>query len=219
MIRLISTLILMLAIATMPGQAAAQSTYLGFVGGLNVSDLNFEDVGSSGSTNSFHAGVFANFSVGQSLSIQPELLYTVKGAEVVDFGPVLGQDLKLTYLQIPVLARLSFPANSNTRGHIFAGPAVAFELNCKVEGEVLTLDTSVDCASFGGGEGGPIDTSSTDFSIMFGGGLNFDLNGTLLFLDARFDVGISDIEDRTGLASVRNRTLMLSAGVGFPVGR
>ena len=63
---------------------------LGIKAGLNLTNLYVADVSNEHVKAGFNAGLFAKFPVAKGFSIQPELLYSVKGAkeEYNNFGQV-----------------------------------------------------------------------------------------------------------------------------------
>lgn len=66
----------------------------------------------------FHAGAFANFGISPLVAIQPELLYSMKGANLKN---VSDASTRLHYLDVPVAVHI------NTQGLFFElGPQVGF---------------------------------------------------------------------------------------------
>ncbi|TXK36671.1 PorT family protein [Pontibacter qinzhouensis] len=93
--------------------AQAQTATFGIRGGANISnlsgDLQNEDLFRN--KIGFHAGATLNFTViGNFLSIQPELLYSVKGFRYDDDITILNRryegSVNYNYLDLPVLARI-----------------------------------------------------------------------------------------------------------------
>jgi opacity protein-like surface antigen len=101
-------LILSLAIvASAAGVANAQTGIkVGLKGGFNGSTFSGEDSKGSEYKAGFAAGGFVNFGVSDNFSIQPELLYSQKGASIDDFG-ASGITFKSTlgYLDVPIMFR------------------------------------------------------------------------------------------------------------------
>src|SRR4051812_36803082 len=61
---------------------SSTETQFGVKGGVNFSNIYSEDVDDNNVLTSFNAGLYATFPVGDILSIQPEVLYSRKGAEL-----------------------------------------------------------------------------------------------------------------------------------------
>jgi len=101
-------LILSLAVvASAAGVANAQTGIkVGVKGGFNGSTFSGTDSKGSEYKAGFAAGGFVNFGVSDNFSVQPEFLYSQKGASVDDFQ-VSGRTLKSTlgYLDVPIMLR------------------------------------------------------------------------------------------------------------------
>ena len=81
--------------------AKAQQVHLGVKGGVNVSQLNFDNNTSSDSKIGLHLGVLAHIHTSsKSWAIQPELLYSMEGAQKIGSSSL---KFELNYLNIPVL--------------------------------------------------------------------------------------------------------------------
>ena len=63
--------------------AKAQQAHFGLKGGVNVSQLDFNDNTSSDSKVGLHLGIFAHIHASKTWAIQPELLYSLEGAQKV----------------------------------------------------------------------------------------------------------------------------------------
>ncbi len=81
----------------------------------------------------FLAGVLANLPVNDLFSVQPEVLYSMKGAKGRTFSGSTATDakLKLDYIDVPVLAHI------NAGGLFFElGPQVGFLVSAKAKGNI-----------------------------------------------------------------------------------
>lgn len=177
--------------------ATAQMTYGARVG-VNFSDVSFdadEAVPTSGRTG-FLAGVFVTIPLGW-LTVQPEALYTVKGASL-DIGGFTS-DYIVDYLEVPVLARLRLPRNL----YAVAGPSMAFRLRARSR------------TAFGGStEEFDLDEDVESFDLGIVGGVGIDVGRWVV--DARYTHGLSDIDtDTSDDVRARNRVVSLSAGIRF----
>src|SRR6476620_11456259 len=115
--------IFLVAIAVMAfGFTNAQQTRFGIKGGLNVSTVVGGDVDNTKSLVGFHVGGLAEIHVVEKFFIQPELLYSTQGTKID--GPFgTDGDVKLNYLNIPVLAKYYFIENKFS---VEAGPQLGF---------------------------------------------------------------------------------------------
>ncbi|MDW3229046.1 MAG: porin family protein, partial [Acidobacteriota bacterium] len=80
------------------------------------------------------AGVFLAINLGKIVTIQPEVLYTMKGTKLEDSLGEYSGKLYGDYLEIPLLLKIRIPT-PGIQPAIFAGPSVGFKLR-----EKLTFD-------------------------------------------------------------------------------
>lgn len=105
-----------LMIALVPGLAEAQKVGGGVKGGVTFGDMpnvtsEFNDVGVDTSQRiGWVAGGFLTVNFGNGFMLQPEVLYTQKGVKVDTSVDEFTSNLriKLDYLDVPILARLTF---------------------------------------------------------------------------------------------------------------
>jgi opacity protein-like surface antigen len=167
------------------GFTNAQGVKFGAKAALNVATLT-GDVEDASSLVGFQIGAFAEFKVSEKFAVQPELMYSAQGASG-DNG-----DLKLNYLNIPVMAKYYVaPAFS-----LEAGPQIGFLLSAKSEGE--------DAKDF---------VSSTDFGFNLGAGYDFTEN---LSAGLRYNLGLTNVFDFEGDDfSAKNGVFSVSLGYKF----
>jgi hypothetical protein len=184
-------------------------TGFGIIGGLISSKLSLGDgnaLEDAKNRTAFAGGAFFTLGLGSIFAIQPEVLLTMKGTRASNpTQNFTTGDLTLSmdYIEIPLLLKAYIPVkNPNLRPNLFAGPAIAFLINCRVGEDVIS--GTRDCAN-----GGPT-IKSTDTSIMFGAGLDFMQHFTA---QVRFDMGLQDVDEEQGTA--KNRSLMLMLGYFF----
>jgi opacity protein-like surface antigen len=95
----------------------------GLKGGFNGATFSGTDSEGSEYKAGFAAGGFLNFGISDLFSIQPELLYSQKGASVDNFQGISGTTFKSTlgYLDVPIMLRVT--AGDDGKGPFFeAGP-------------------------------------------------------------------------------------------------
>lgn len=192
--------------------AAAQETQIGVKAGFVSANV---DEDGADSRSSFAFGAFAQLPVAPYLSVQPELLYTGKGfageADGVD------SEFQLSYLEIPVLVQYHFPVEGNVAPRLFAGPMVALELGCDVEGTDGSVSASFSCDEFAD-FGVDLTTKSTDFGLAFGAGVGIESGAVTVTVDGRYVLGLTDIFEFEGVSALKNRAWEFFLGAGFPVG-
>ncbi len=179
------------AFTTLSAQNAVKT---GVKGGLNfatISNSNFD------TRTGFVIGGFAKFGIPDSrLSIQPEALYSQQG------GENNGNEVKIDYLQIPVLFKFALSQNATTVPNLFAGPYAGYRLNAEQGGGIL-------------GGGNVNQTEQIDYGFAFGGGLDIEVGDSIFTMDARYNFGLADVfEDQSG----KNRVFSITFGISLPSG-
>ncbi|PSL07266.1 porin family protein [Cecembia rubra] len=165
----------------------AQGLHFGIKGGPSFS--NYTGSGFDGydfnSITNFHAGAFVELNLFETLSLQPELLYSTKGSTLSGIGNDI--ENKLGYLSIPVLARVYLIPDKFS---IDFGPQASFLLS-----ETENVNIS--------------DSKTFDFALA--GGVTLHLFGPL-FVQGRYNLGLTDVKPD---ANVKNSVIQLSAGLRF----
>ncbi|CAM3703928.1 porin family protein [Flavobacterium chungbukense] len=174
----------------------AQETRFGVKGGLNLSTVVGGDVENTKSLVGFHVGGFAEIHIVEKFYIQPELLFSAQGTKFD--GPFEDGDVKLNYLNIPVVAKYYIV---DKKFNVEAGPQLGVLLSAKAEGE--------DIKDF---------TRSVDFGFNIGAGYSFTDN---LSVGLRYTIGLSPISDNDidnsddYYNSAKNSNLQLSLAYKF----
>jgi hypothetical protein len=153
-------------------------------------------------------GAFLAFNLNKSFAIQPEVYYLTQGAIWQNESePVTTKWVgTYNYLHIPVLAKVRFMTDKKLSPIIFAGPALGFLLSARERyyvGGVLDYSKSI-----------KMYFKKTNFSVVFGGGVEYKLDKLLLVLDIRYDLGLANI-NALGTDTLKTRALMFMVGVGF----
>ncbi|MBF4518859.1 PorT family protein [Flavobacterium sp. ANB] len=191
--------IILSALAVMAfGLTNAQSTKFGVKGGLNLSTITGGNVEDNKSLVGFHVGGFAEIKIAEKFAIQPELLYSAQGSKF-DGGPFFEDfDVKVDYLNIPVLAKYYIVEKFSVE----AGPQLGILLSAKSEGEDVK-------DSF----------KSVDLGFNVGAGFQFTEN---LSINLRYTIGLSPISDNADIEdeedyydSAKNSNLALSLAYKF----
>ncbi len=101
---------------------------------------------------------------------------------------------------------------------LYGGPSVAFETRCSVTGEGDGSSVSLDCDD--PQLDGALETTKTNFGLVFGGGFEILYSRLTIQLDARYNLGLTNLNDADDAAevSVKNRTWSFMLGLGIPVG-
>ncbi len=162
----------------------ADAQTFGVTGGLNIANLN--GVNGASPKDGVIIGGFAEYGLIGGLTLQPEVLFSMKGVKEEPVGtfPVGAgtSEWTLNYIEVPVLLKvdvLTFPVLP-VNVDLYAGPDFAFNV------------VSENKSSFGGvtlitNESGG--TRPFDFNITVGGGPNIDLGPMSLGVELRYTFG------------------------------
>jgi len=173
--------LVVLLIAAFAISAFAAEIHYGVTGGLNLSNFTGEDADDFAMKLGFNVGAMLDIELFSVLSFQPELLYTMKGANA-DTGD---GSLALNYLEIPILLKVTPVSNDKMDISVFAGPFVAMKLSEKItdsDGDELDLDEDR--------------YTSMDMGLNFGAGVTMPFAGeTKLGLQAGYEMGVTNVLD------------------------
>lgn len=185
------------------------SPKFGIKGGVNLTNMFVEDVSDENMKVGFNAGFFAKLPVTRGFSIQPELLYTSKGAKETYNNIIQGEGeyrFNLNYIELPVLAVINVAKNFN----IHAGPYVSYLAAANIKN--LHEDHSQD-------EIAELDADNFNrFDYGLVGGLGIDISN--FTIGARYNYGLREIGKSGSLSGQvtkdsRNSAISLYIGVGF----
>jgi hypothetical protein len=175
----------------------------GLKGGLNFSNFGGDDAGTWDSRTGFSFGGFLVSSFSDLFSIQPELLYTTKGAKrtsTFGVGDRETSTLRFSYLEIPILGKITIPLrNSNFQPLLYAGPYMAIKLSSKmlIESDNQDTESSYD------------DARATDFGLVFGGGVGFPVRENIIGLEVRYNLGLTSFDDSDDNFSIKHTVVMV----------
>jgi hypothetical protein len=184
-------------------RAEEPSVAFGIRGGLNLATFHGDDVSFDGvepkNRTGFCGGAFVAIPLGQSFLIQPEVLYSQKGAKYEEAGETFA--LKFDYVEVPLLfkARLG---SGGAKPSLFAGPAVAFKIRSRLEAD-------------GEEEEEAEELKSTDFGIVAGVGLDLAAGSGSFVIDARYTWGLTRLDDSSDEADVKSGVWSFSVGYAF----
>jgi len=185
------------ALATAASAEGLSSSYLGFKGGVNYVKVRGveEDVENVDFFTGFAAGFFYQYNAHPRFAISPEINFSLKGAE----NPVEDYELKLAYIEIPVLLKILFPTRSTVTPWVYGGAYVSYLMSAKID-DLDVLE----------------DFSSMDAGLLIGGGLDMMIaeGRQLLNLDIRFTHGMIPL-DMEGKEDLYNVGFQFLAGWGF----
>ncbi len=168
------TIIAMLCMAV--GTASAQNINIGTKIGLNSYTINNDSGPGFDSKFGIHAGLLGHIHLSEQFAIQPELVYSMQGAKSGN------TNFNLDYINVPVLVQYMFDSGFR----IQAGPQIGFLVRAKAENN----NGSVDIRD---------DFKSIDAGLSFGA--SYIHTPTSFGIDARYNLGLSDISENSGVQS------------------
>jgi len=217
------TLLLVAGFGLFSGVTASQAqTVFGVKGGLVSSTLKLSGEGTAEASpfmkrrSGVSGGAFLALGSGL-IGLQVEGLYVQKGVKVAgDFeGTTFSGTLKVSYIEVPALLRLSFPAGS-IRPYVYAGAGAAFEMKC--EGEVTSDgQTQTGTCEEAEQQQAGTDRRKLDITALGGGGIQFRLSSLSILFEARYARGIRNL-NKSGDGGAKNEALSFLTGVAIPIG-
>jgi hypothetical protein len=189
------------------------STKFGLKAGVNLSNLyvdeDLESLDDEKTKVGFNAGMFLKVPIVRGFSLQPELLYSNKGAKLKYDAGIFGGEgefrFNLHYVELPVLAVINIAKSLN----LHAGPYVSY----LAAANVTRLDDDGDTHDISDLEADNF--NRIDYGLV--GGLGLDIQN--LTIGARYNYGLREIGE-SGLSGrvtkdSRNSVISLYLGFGF----
>ena len=167
-------------------QHSGQKVSFGLKAGLNVSNLHYsvDQAVESKTKLGFNAGALAHIHLAPQLALQPEVYYSSQGAKY-KIANVDGK-VKLGYINVPVMVQYMFDNGFRLQ----AGPQVGFLINA--ERELGSTKTDI-----------KDNLKTVDFGAT--AGVSYVHPSTGLGIDARYNLGLSDLNDNNPGYKTTNR--------------
>ncbi len=193
-----------LALGIISDVPEAKAQEFGIIGGLNIASLGGGVFSQQSSRDCLVVGGFARWDLVGGLAVQPEVLFSMKGASGYpapgiapswDASYVISRREILDYVDVPVLLRINLfsipllPASFD----IFAGPDFAFLMYSISKMTVVSAPGTQELTT-----GGPGGFNLFDFNVAVGGGPEFNLGPTTLGLQLRYTFGTGRIFTNAG---------------------
>jgi len=197
---LIGFVAVLFAVAVLPQSGAAS---IGIKGGFALSNLRFSNAGDVGTLSNLQA-MTGGFSLGMNLGlfcIQPEILYVRMGAKQV--YDAVSTETHLDYVQVPLFLKVNIIPGP-VSPMIYGGGYGSYLLSAKGVGGGVSEDIKDQ-------------VKSTDYGLVFGGGVDFKLAVVKLTAEIRYNLGLANIAKNPDPAdlTVKNKSLMFLVGVTF----
>jgi len=204
-------------ILLLPNPSSAAEIKKGIKVGLNLAKLSGESMADLDaylgedikSKLAFCFGGFVTYHINKKFAVQPEVLITMKGASYKEEvgGEILKVWINLTYLEIPVLAKIAIPTPGIVKPSLYAGPALAIKLSGKLKTKLEGTTVEVDVE----------DMKGIDFGLVIGAeidwGKSFFGFGKLA-VDVRYTLGLQTISEFAN-DDAKNGVFSLLVGVTF----
>lgn len=178
---------------------------LGVKGGMNLAKWNTKVNGTKEedykSKLGLQAGFVADFSLGKSLSFQPQILYTAKGTAEEHNGH--NDNIVINAIDIPLNVLYKSPAKFGTF-FVGGGPNIGYNLGGKVKSHDAGEDGEKIKIGNGAGE-----VKALDFGLNLTTGLELK-NG--LFFSANYTAGLSNLSN---INSVTSKSNFLGVSIGY----
>lgn len=185
-------------------------TRLGVRGGLNISNLYTNDVDDNNLLVGFHAGAYFKLAVNDNFAIEPEFLYSTKGAKLEYNNTFVNgtATFHLNYIDIPVLAVFNITENFQFHAGPYIGILTAANVTNDSDNNNFDFENELDKNDF----------TSTDLGVI--GGLGIDVDKVNISL--RYNYGLNNIgRERQFLGTTytfpdaKNSVLQLSIGLSI----
>lgn len=204
----------------LPGKETFKPFHFGLKAGLNLANITGADVPSDAKMlMGVCGGGFISYAFTPWLSLQPEILYSLKGytqERYIQEGVYTyeyKQFVNFNYIEIPVLVKLSIPTGSAFTPVIYAGPAISIKAGA-TEFSEITLNGETTRASEDISES----ISSMDFNLVAGAGIEIKAGSGAITVDVRYDMGFTTVKNIEGLdpmPEVKTTAITLLAGYSF----
>lgn len=171
--------VLFLSVVTLSN--AQENMSFGIKGGVNFTNLYTEDVDDNNLLFGLNAGLVAVLPFSEFLAIQPEILFSGKGAELkYNNAFVEGKaKFRLNYIEVPVLLRV----NLTNRFSIQAGPYIAYLIDANIKNEtnneLFDSEENLDTDDF------------TKFDFGLSGGTEFEFSP--ISIGVRYNYGLTNV--------------------------
>lgn len=169
---------------------------LGLKAGLNVSTINGDESNNLDVKTGMFFGGFAELCLTNEFAIQPEILFSMQGANYT-IGDIDGT-LKLDYLNLPIMAKIKIIDEL----YIQAGPQIGFLLSAKDDFKSEGDSGSDDIID---------ELNIIDFGANLGLGYQFESG---LNFGARYNLGLPNINNIAG-NNFKNQNGVFQFSVGF----
>lgn len=184
----------------------ARPYQFGLKGGMNMANLSADpsELEDGGSLKSYALGAWCGVPLNRRLSLRAEALYSVKGDSETSGGYTA--TTHVSYIDVPVLARVRFLDGGTAQPSLFLGPSMAINVgaNSTLEGQGTDLDVDVSDQ-----------VSQFELGMVVGGGVDFALGSNTYGVELRYARGLSNAAGETANGDAHNRVIAVMGSIGF----
>jgi hypothetical protein len=197
---------------TLAPAGRAQLLSLGLRGGLATATAALSTNGAGvtpGMRTSFAVGPTGTLWLGDGFAIQFDALFAGKGF-ATDAADGVTSALDLSYLDVPLVAVFTVPGARSglLQARLQAGTSFGFRIQCSLDRGTGDVTGITDC--------NPDNVGTFDLGLIGGAGIKIGRGRGGIVLDATYTWGLLDVNRNAGITA-RNRAIMITAGVVFPI--
>lgn len=190
---------------------AGAQVNLGVLGGLNLASCDIDPLEGGmeiSNLTAFGFGCVLDYSLNEFITLHLEPMYLQKGAkgdwEIFEF------ESKAAYIEIPVMLKYAF-GTTEIKPYVIAGPTIGY---------LLSATTKMSGGGYSEEEDIKDVTKSLDFGLCFGAGVSVPMSNNSIFLEARYALGLTNINDDPDDpdTDVKTKGIQIFAGITFPLG-
>jgi len=117
--------------------------------------------------------------------------------------------VKLSYLEVPVMFKYSL-SNDQFKPYIMAGPSFGYNLSAKIEASGYGITDETDIKD---------EIKNIDFNLGFGAGVSIPMGNNSIFVEARYALGLTNINDDPDDpdTDINTKGIQIIAGIIFPL--
>jgi hypothetical protein len=196
------------SVACGQGDRAPDRTILGFE--LGYSRASFAPANGTEPREGGMIGGLIGQRLGSLFAFQAELVFTTKGGSIpvaTPGGPV-DAGVQLVYVEAPVLARVTLPVGKQLRPVLLGGGSFALSVGCEFQLPGQNAVAQARCDQPGTG----LQLSSTDWSAIVGGGVEYTWHRSAIRLELRRFIGLRNVVEG---GEGKNRAWVALFGITF----
>jgi hypothetical protein len=185
--------VLILVVIASTAQAWAEDgPAWGLKAGLNGSSFYGDDSGLMKTRYGAIFGGFVEYPVTELISLQGEVLYSMKGWKNKEYGILYEISYRINYIEIPMLIRINSPCGDVIGPYLIMGPSLSFKAGSDFVVEALGISVELDPEYFDLTE-----PKGTEVGFVLGGGVTIPAGNYTVGIEVRGNGGLTDtFEDR-----------------------